>query len=45
MNGGVTDIIVAYMVIDTAKPTCKNTGVFIAEKQTPGFRLTTKIRR
>ena len=36
-NGGIADIITVYAVIDPEGKTHKNAGVFVVEKDTPGF--------
>ena len=38
-NGGVADVLTVYAVTDPEKPMHKNAGVFIVEKDTPGFSV------
>lgn len=38
-NGGVADVVSTYAVVDPDKPPHKNAGVFIVEKDTPGFSV------
>ena len=38
-NGGVADVITVYAVIDPEGKSHKNAGVFVVEKDTPGFSV------
>jgi alkylation response protein AidB-like acyl-CoA dehydrogenase len=44
-NGGVADILTVYAMTDADKPAHKNAGVFIVEKDTPGFSVGKKEKK
>jgi len=44
-NGGVANILTVYAMIDADKPAHKNAGVFIVEKDTPGFSVGKKEKK